>query len=407
MKSYTLNYVSIYLLASLFAADFVFMSLPVYDMVICILLTFIITTKSTFPLRNLRNDVIISFTICYSLFVGIAYAQNIAYVSNFAWFILFLIIYSKIKKDGNLLSNFMQQKSLPVFVTLYNIIVIISYVLELPEMIGIQPIHKTAQYFEFSFLLPYWYLMYQSQENRLRIDIAILTLFIAVFLLSSRAALIQYFTLTLAFCFFSRHFLLRFLFSLSITVFIILLFSSKLQTHLIAFINDSLSTIEVATKPADQAHDFDRILHIWAMLEVMSTSTWNSIFGFGFNSQSFLFVGILDNLYATHVPQYDFIKEIGSADNIQTFGIQSFVISFGLAGVLFVILRILSIVHSIIMSNGAVKRAFTVLLSLSIILALLRLFGNSFLSSFFFWFFCVFPGLKIVMACSRFDKQKF
>lgn len=82
-----------------------------------------------------------------------------------------------------------------------------------------------------------------------------------------------------------------------------------------------------------QIHDLDRFVHLEAAWRTVSEDPFHLVFGFGFREDSFVMRKHLFDLYNTKLSALNINNELGSYQNLTTFGLAAFLVDFGILGV--------------------------------------------------------------------------
>jgi hypothetical protein len=86
-----------------------------------------------------------------------------------------------------------------------------------------------------------------------------------------------------------------------------------------------------------EVRDLDRVLHLKAAFTSISENMFSFFFGYGYKEYSFALAKPLSELYSKNLPHLNFINEVGSYDNVSSFGLSSFLTDFGIIGLLLLV----------------------------------------------------------------------
>jgi len=86
-----------------------------------------------------------------------------------------------------------------------------------------------------------------------------------------------------------------------------------------------------------EVRDLDRVLHLKAAFTSISENMVSFFFGYGYKEYSFALAKPLSELYSKNLSHLNFINEVGSYDNVSSFGLSSFLTDFGIIGLLLLV----------------------------------------------------------------------
>jgi hypothetical protein len=79
--------------------------------------------------------------------------------------------------------------------------------------------------------------------------------------------------------------------------------------------------------------DLDRILQLKVAWEALKVDPVHLIFGYGYLESSFVLANPLFLLYQKYLPHLDFVKELGSRENVSVYGFSAILVDFGILGI--------------------------------------------------------------------------
>lgn len=124
--------------------------------------------------------------------------------------------------------------------------------------------------------------------------------------------------------------------------------------------------------------DLDRIGHLMVAFKVLHNDFSHALFGYGLRVQGYVMAPYIIEYYHEYLPHLDVIKELGSLDDVATFGFSAILVGTGYIGMILILLNFVLTGYGIFVQSKGYHR--TILLS-SLAFLLLRLFANNHLST--------------------------
>jgi hypothetical protein len=214
---------------------------------------------------------------------------------------------------------------------------------------------------------------------------------LAAILVSSRAALVPIlFLLSLTIFYNNKRSinLISTIILISTLVFSLTLLNQQFAEDIYQTLQDTIRIFSYQDKNLDEIEDLDRIIHYLTTWDILVNDFLKFFIGVGFRLSGLYLAQPLAYYYNTMLPHLDFNIELGNDFDVYSFGWNSMFLEYGLIGVFLIIL---CFVRNIIIIKNNSRGAFRIILLLTLIVFVLRLFANSF-SGWVIFYLMIIPG---------------
>lgn len=213
---------------------------------------------------------------------------------------------------------------------------------------------------------------------------------LAAILISSRAALVPIlflFSLTIL-CRRPNVKLILLILLIFPLAFLLNLTNQQFSEDIYQTIQDTMRIFSYQEKSLDEIEDLDRIIHYMATWDIIINDFLKFLLGVGFRLSGLYLAQPLADYYNKMLPHLDFNVELGNDSDVYSFGWNSMFLELGLIGVFLIVF---CLIRNFIFIKNYSHGAFRIVLMLTLLIFMLRLFANSF-SGLTTFYLMIIPG---------------